>query len=101
MYGVYSNSRSSARNGTEKTGFSEMVAAAGFDTRNLQVLSNQCPGGPLPDKGSELDKGLPLLLPLLGLRCERIFCKHGTSYGLSSVKPGSAAHRLPALKQSK
>ena len=46
-----------------------MVAAAGFDTRSLQVLSNQCPGGPLPDKGSELDKGIPLLLPLLGLRC--------------------------------
>ena len=47
----------------------KMVAAAGFDTRNLQVLSNQYPGGPLPDKGAELDKGRPLLLPLLGLRC--------------------------------
>jgi len=58
MYGVYSNSRSSARNGAEKTGFSEMVAAAGFDTRNLQVLSNQYPGGPLPDKGAELEKGV-------------------------------------------
>ena len=46
-----------------------MVAAAGFDTRNLQVLNNQYPGGPLPDKGSESERGLPLLLPLLGLRC--------------------------------
>ena len=34
-----------------------MVAAAGFDTRSLQVLSNQYPGGPLPDKGAESEKG--------------------------------------------
>jgi hypothetical protein len=69
LRGMCDNRRQSARNEAEKSGFSEMVAAAGFDTRNLQVLSNQYPGGPLPDKGAELDKGRPLLLPLLGLRC--------------------------------
>ena len=36
----------------------KMVAAAGFDTRKLQVLNNQCPGGPLPDKWAELEKGV-------------------------------------------
>lgn len=78
-----------------------MVAAAGFDTRNLQVLSNQCPGGPLPDKGSELDKGITPPVASAWATLRKNFYKLGTSYRLSSVKPGSAARRRPALKQSR